>query len=106
MKVSKNLLNDVLEQVFAGTLASMPCSNWILLLHLLSHQAVHQVDHLGVNQGKDKDGKNLYRIIVGNDDAGHAFIIVQVIRVEKGPNCTVYLWVLLANPPLENKNGL
>ena len=102
MKVSKNLLNDVLEQVFAGTLASRPSSNWILLLHLLSHQAVH----LGVRQGKDKDGKNPYRLIVGNDDAGHAFIIVQVIRVEKGPNCTVYLWVLLANPPLENKNGL
>ena len=106
MKLWKNLLNDVLEQVFAGTPASMPSSNWILLLHLLSHQAVHQVDHLGVNQGKDKDGKNLYRIIVGNDDAGHAFIIVQVIRVEKGLNFLVHLWMLLANPPLENKNGL
>ena len=107
MKLSKNLLNDVLEQVFAGTLAR-PSSNWILLLHLLPQQALHlgvrQVKQ--VRQGKDKDGKNPYRLIVGNDDAGHAFIFVQVIRVEKGLNCPVYRWVLLANPPLANKYGL
>ena len=105
MKLSKNLLNDVLEQVFAGTLASRPSSNWILLLHLLSQQALH-LRVRQVRQGKNKDGKKPYRLIVGNDDAGHAFIFVQVIRVEKGPNCPVYRWVLLANPPLANKYGL
>ena len=114
MKLWKNLLYDVLEQVFVGTLARLS-TNWILLLHLLPQQALH----LGVRQirqvrqvrqvrhGKYKDGKNPYRLIVGNDDAGHAFIFVKVKRVEKkGANCPVHLWMLLANPPLENKQGL
>ena len=59
MKLWKNLLNDVLEQVFAGTLAR-PSSNWILLLHLFPHQ---QSLHLGVRKGKDKDGKTLTALL-------------------------------------------
>ena len=68
MKLWKNLLNDVLEQVFAGTLASRPSSNWILLLHLLSQQALHlgvtQVRQLRqVRHGKYKDGKTLIALL-------------------------------------------